>query len=166
MVPRCLKLFYVHLAPYVLNQPIQCIFKFLCSSFCNWPLGASNGSLALLSLVFDWSTSWVFHLGSINKHDYKHKILLKLTLSSTISQRHLFSKTSNDANFVITWSHNPHAKTPIPWKPSKSGLIGEWHKDNLYLGTSTIGNEKPPPNEYWFANERYKDDATKPVVLR
>jgi hypothetical protein len=25
---------------------------------------------------------------------------------------------------VITWSRNPHAKTPIPGKPSKSGLIG------------------------------------------
>jgi len=24
---------------------------------------------------------------------------------------------------VITWSRNPHAKTPIPGKPSKSGLI-------------------------------------------
>ena len=29
-----------------------------------------------------------------------------------------------DANLVITWSRNPHAKTPIPGKPSKSGLIG------------------------------------------
>ena len=29
-----------------------------------------------------------------------------------------------DANLVITWSRNPHAKTPIPRKPSKSGLIG------------------------------------------
>ena len=28
-----------------------------------------------------------------------------------------------DANLVITWSRNPHAKTPIPGKPSKSGLI-------------------------------------------
>ena len=71
-----------------------------------------------------------------------------------------------DVNLVITWSRNPHAKTSIPGKPSKSGLIGMWHKDNLYPGTITIGNGKPPPNEYWFANERYKDDATKPVVLR
>jgi hypothetical protein len=31
---------------------------------------------------------------------------------------------SDDANLVITWSRNPHAKTPIPGKPSKSGLIG------------------------------------------
>jgi hypothetical protein len=30
----------------------------------------------------------------------------------------------NDANLVITWSRNPHAKTLIPGKPSKSGLIG------------------------------------------
>jgi len=49
----------------------------------------------------------------------------------------------SDANLVITWSRNPHAKTSIPGKPSKSGLIGGWHKDNLYLGTSTIGNETP-----------------------
>jgi len=42
------------------------------------------------------------------------------------------------------WSCNPHTKTSIPEKPSKSGLIGVWHKDNLHLGTSTVGNEKPP----------------------
>jgi len=51
--------------------------------------------------------------------------------------------------YVITWSrgshHNPHVTTPIPRKPSKSGLIGVWHKDNLYLGTSTIGNRNPHP---------------------
>ncbi|KAJ6856544.1 hypothetical protein NC651_038246 [Populus alba x Populus x berolinensis] len=29
-----------------------------------------------------------------------------------------------DANLVITWSRNPHTKTSIPGKPSKSGLIG------------------------------------------
>jgi hypothetical protein len=29
----------------------------------------------------------------------------------------------NDANLVITWSRNPHAKIPIPEKPSKSGLM-------------------------------------------
>jgi hypothetical protein len=50
-----------------------------------------------------------------------------------------------DVNLVITWSRNPHAKTPIPGKPCKSGLIGVWHKDNLYLGTSTIGNGDPHP---------------------
>jgi len=71
-----------------------------------------------------------------------------------------------DAKLVIKWSRNPHAKTSILGKPSKSGLIGVWHKDNLYLGISTIGNGKPPPNEYWFTNEKYKDDATKSVVLR
>jgi hypothetical protein len=66
----------------------------------------------------------------------------------------------------ISWSRNPHAKTPIPGKPSKSGLRGVWHKDNLYLRTSIIQNGKPPPNEYWFTNNKYKDDSRKPVVLR
>jgi len=46
---------------------------------------------------------------------------------------------------MITCSCNPHAKTSIPGKPSKSGLIGVWQKDNLYLGTSTIENEDPHP---------------------
>jgi hypothetical protein len=50
-----------------------------------------------------------------------------------------------DANLMITWSRNPHAKTPIPGKPSKSGLIEVWHKDNLCLGTNTIGNGNPHP---------------------
>jgi hypothetical protein len=49
------------------------------------------------------------------------------------------------ANLVITWSCNSHAKTPIPGKPSKSGLIGVWHKDNLYLGTNAIENGNPHP---------------------
>jgi len=35
-----------------------------------------------------------------------------------------FAKIYNDANLVITWSCNSHAKTSIPGKPSKSGLIG------------------------------------------
>jgi len=30
----------------------------------------------------------------------------------------------DDANLVITWSRNPYAKTPIPEKLIKSGLIG------------------------------------------
>jgi len=70
-----------------------------------------------------------------------------------------------DENLVITWSRNPHAKTPIPRKPCKSSLIVVWHKDNLYLGTNTIRNGNPP-NKYWFANKKYKDDATKTVVLQ
>jgi len=61
----------------------------------------------------------------------------------------------NEANLVITWSRNPHAKTPIPGNPHKSGFIGVWHKQNLYLGNNTIGNGKPPPNKYWFTNEMY-----------
>jgi hypothetical protein len=67
---------------------------------------------------------------------------------------------------MIMWSRKPHAKTSIPKKPSKSGLIGVSHKDNLHLGTSTIENEQPSPNEYWFVNEKYKDDASKPVVFQ
>jgi hypothetical protein len=47
------------------------------------------------------------------------------------------------ANLMTTWSRNPYAKTLIPGKPSKSGLIGVWHKDNLYLGTNTNGNGNP-----------------------
>jgi hypothetical protein len=54
-------------------------------------------------------------------------------------------QTPSDANLMITWSRNPHVKTPIPGKPSKSGLIGVWHKDNLHLCTSTIGNGNPHP---------------------
>jgi len=30
----------------------------------------------------------------------------------------------NDASLVITGSRKPHAKTPIPEKQSKSGLVG------------------------------------------
>jgi hypothetical protein len=47
-----------------------------------------------------------------------------------------------------SWSRNPYdpyAKIPGPGKPSKSGLIGVWHKDNLYLDTRTIRNENPHP---------------------
>ena len=44
-------------------------------------------------------------------------------------------------------------------------MIGVWHKDNLYLGTSTIGNGNPHPTNIG-ANEKYKDDATKLVVIR
>jgi hypothetical protein len=33
----------------------------------------------------------------------------------------------------------------FPKRPSKSGLIGVWHKNILYLGTSTIENEDPHP---------------------
>jgi hypothetical protein len=39
----------------------------------------------------------------------------------------------------------PHAFYQIPRKLSKSGLIGVWHKYNLYLGTNTIGNGNPYP---------------------
>jgi hypothetical protein len=69
-----------------------------------------------------------------------------------------------DVNLLIMWSSNPHLKTPIPEKSSKSYSIGVWYRDNSYLGTNII--EINPPNKYWFVNEKYKDDATKSVVLR
>ena len=52
---------------------------------------------------------------------------------------------TNDANLVIMQSNNPYIKTPILRKPCKSGLIGVWHKNNLYQGTNTIGNGNPQP---------------------
>jgi hypothetical protein len=57
-------------------------------------------------------------------------------------------RVKGDANLLITRSSNPHAKTSISGKPSKSSLIGVSHKDNLYLSTTTIENRKPPPNKY------------------
>jgi hypothetical protein len=49
---------------------------------------------------------------------------------------------------IIMWCEPlDHAvKQPIQLeKPSKSGLIGMWYKDNLYLGASTIENGNPHP---------------------
>jgi hypothetical protein len=46
------------------------------------------------------------------------------------------------------WSHGHTTHTQrhqFLKKPSKSSLIRVWHKDNLYLGTSTIGNGDPHP---------------------
>jgi len=68
-----------------------------------------------------------------------------LTSQSTIfSDYVILSKSFRchiDANLMITWSCNPHAKIPNPRKPIKSGLIRMWHKDNLYLGTKIIINK-------------------------
>ena len=47
---------------------------------------------------------------------------------------------TNPFMMQTSWSRNPHAKAPILEKSSKSGLIGVYHKDNLYLRTNTIGN--------------------------
>jgi hypothetical protein len=38
---------------------------------------------------------------------------------------------------VVTQRHQ------IPGKSSKSGMIGVWHKYNLYLGTDSIENRNP-----------------------
>jgi hypothetical protein len=64
-------------------------------------------------------------------------------LARSCIQQHCIS--SSDANLLNTRSSNPHAKTPIPEKPSKSDLTGVWHKDNLYLGTSNIGKGNSHP---------------------
>jgi hypothetical protein len=47
-----------------------------------------------------------------------------LMIFESITHTHTHTHIYIDANLVITWSCNPHAKTPIPGKPSKSGLIG------------------------------------------
>jgi len=43
-----------------------------------------------------------------------------------------------DADLMITQSSNPHAKNSIPKKPSKLGLIGMWHNENLFQDTNII----------------------------
>jgi len=52
----------------------------------------------------------------------------------------------SDAKLLITRLSNPHTNDSTPRKPSKSDLIGEWHKSNLYLGTDTIGIKPLPMN--------------------
>jgi hypothetical protein len=79
---------------------------------------------------------------------------------------HILGQNSNltlsgSYHLLIAQSSNPHAKKPILGKPSKSHLIGAWHKYNSYLDTSTIENghwfvKSNRPNKYWFANEKYK----------
>jgi hypothetical protein len=54
----------------------------------------------------------------------------------------LFSLWCEPRNHMVT---QPTHKDTSPGKPSKLGLIGVWHKDNLYLSTSTIGNGDPHP---------------------
>ena len=63
----------------------------------------------------------------------------------SIDEVELGSNRLCDANLVITQSHNSHTKTPILRKSSKSGLIGVWHKDNMYLSTNTIEKGNPHP---------------------
>jgi hypothetical protein len=114
----------------------------------NWPCGVillySNSVSALRqvsivshfsNLILDFLREVSYSLGVAWPYDQEVPIIFYFLL---------------DANLVITWSRNPHAKTWIPGKPSKSSLIGVWHKDNFYLGTSTIENGKTPPNKYWF----------------
>jgi hypothetical protein len=54
-------------------------------------------------------------------------------------------KPSSDTKWFEPHDHVVMKRHQILEKPSKSSLIGVWHKDNLYLGTSTIGNGNPHP---------------------
>jgi hypothetical protein len=49
---------------------------------------------------------------------------LEMVQLTTDKVRVIRKRMKDDVNLVITWSRNPHAKTSIPGKPSKSGLIG------------------------------------------
>ena len=58
-----------------------------------------------------------------------------------------------------SWSHGHTTYTQrhqIPEKPSKSGLIRMWHKDNLYLDTNIIrnGNLHPTNINLWIRSIR------------
>jgi hypothetical protein len=46
-----------------------------------------------------------------------------------------------------SWSrgHSTHTQRHTQINTHKLGLIGVWHKDNLYLGTNIIGNGDPHP---------------------
>jgi len=55
---------------------------------------------------------------NLNEHlDHLHNVLT--VLRSEQLYANLKKGTFCDANVVIMWSRNPHAKTPIPGKPSK-----------------------------------------------
>jgi hypothetical protein len=86
----------------------------------------------------------------------KKKLDTKKFFAET-TRNETFQKGYNLINGVKLWcqiirtswshGHTTHTQTPIPRKPSKSGLIAVWHKNNLYLSTITKGNRKPPPND-------------------
>jgi hypothetical protein len=73
---------------------------------------------------------------SINKKRKFQKYITWLMESSSDT------KWCEPHDHVVTTHTQRHQ---IPRKPSKSGLIEVWHKDNLYLGTSTIGNRDLHP---------------------
>jgi len=61
------------------------------------------------------------------KDEYSHAFEIVNTdwvHENTVLRMPRISEAASDANLVITWSRNPHAKTPILGKPSKSSLIG------------------------------------------
>jgi hypothetical protein len=74
--------------------------------------------------------------------EFQPHVLDKLWYSKLLGYLYIWYQAYLDANHLNTWSSNPHAKTPITKKPSKL-VIGVWHKDNLYMDMSTIGNGNP-----------------------
>ena len=73
---------------------------------------------------------------SINKKRKFQKYITWLMESSSDT------KWCEPHDHVVTTHTQRHQ---IPRKPIKSGLIRVRHKDNLYLGTNTIGNGNPYP---------------------
>ena len=78
------------------------------------------------------------HLGSNEKGQFQ-------------KDRRTISEGYNLINRAKLWY--PYAKTPIPGKPSKSGLIWVWHKDNLYLMWTSP--ETPTRTHYMFQMDRW-----------
>jgi hypothetical protein len=89
----------------------------------------------------------------------------KLTENKNLDTKEFFLRNQSEAKISKRYNLNSGAKLwyqiiRISWlrghathiqrhqileKPSKSGLIRVWFKDNLYLGTSSIGNRNPHP---------------------
>jgi len=140
----------------VKSTPYPCFYAIVFYSFPIWFLG----SLPLLSKFSSFSISLVFlppfvllFSSAFIGLDFIHELLdgdkQSLCLLHVWWVQNINSPaivwTVSDANLLNTRSSDPDAKTPILGKPSKSSLIGVWYKDNLYLGTGTIGNENPHP---------------------
>ena len=96
---------------------------------------------------------------------------------------HLWKHINNYKNWIPTsfWPSKPKTKSI---KISTHGSLGTckgiyepcgWVLDFAFLQVMHLSlvprhqhywKRRPPPNEYLFANEKYKDDVTKTVVLR
>jgi len=110
--------------------------------------------------IYGWSQDHLVDLigiGCTDSPTLRPRTCERLIVSQPLGARKIIKHPiSGNANLVITWSCNPHAKISIPRKPNKSGLIEVWHKDYLYLGTNTIGNENHHPTniDSWMRSIR------------